>query len=91
MGQVLVEREERGSLVISQRTANRRSAWASLNTKSMKILRVVGFAMLIISLKFLVPRVFSGLENTLVMFFDAIQRILTLTGKYPLTAGFIPQ
>ncbi|NQV88282.1 MAG: hypothetical protein HQ402_01855 [Parcubacteria group bacterium] len=57
----------------------------------MKILRVVGFAMLIISLKFLVPRVFSGLENTLVMFFDAIQRILTLTGKYPLTAGFIPQ
>jgi hypothetical protein len=42
----------------------------------MKILRVVGLGMLIITLKFLVPRMFAGFESTLLVFFDALQSIL---------------
>jgi hypothetical protein len=42
----------------------------------MKILRVVGLGMLIIMLQFLVPRIFAGIEQTLVMFFSTLQMAL---------------
>lgn len=44
----------------------------------MKILRAVGLAIAIISLQFLVPRLFAGFENTLMMFFSAMQTMLGL-------------
>jgi len=42
----------------------------------MKILRVVGLGLAIIMLKFLVPRIFSGFEGTLLSLFDSLQAIL---------------
>jgi hypothetical protein len=56
----------------------------------MKILRVLGFGLLIIMLKFLVPEIFSGLQNTLLVFFDTIQTVLG-SARSSMTAGFIPQ
>jgi hypothetical protein len=50
----------------------------------MKILRVVGLGLAIIMLKFLVPRVFAGIENTLLAFFDSLQAILAMN------RGFLP-
>jgi len=49
---------------------------ASLNFIRMKILRVVGLGILIIMLKFLVPRIFAGFESTLLALFDSMQSIL---------------
>lgn len=43
----------------------------------MKILRVVGFGLAIIMLKFLVPTVFHGIENVLLTFFDTLGAILS--------------
>jgi len=45
----------------------------------MRILRVVGFGLAIVVLRFLLPRVFHGLENTLVSFFDLMQHGLALS------------
>lgn len=45
----------------------------------MKILRVVGLGLLIITLQFLVPRIFTGIENTLLVFFDTLQMALGTT------------
>jgi len=53
----------------------------------MKILRVVGFGLLIVMLKFLVPTVFAGLESTLLVFFETIRTILA-SSKGSMTAGF---
>lgn len=47
--------------------------------------------MLIITLKFLVPRIFTGLESTLLVFFETVQNILASGSKYQNTAGFFPQ
>ena len=54
----------------------------------MKILRVMGLVLLIITLKFLVPKIFMGLENTLLVFFETIQTILA-HGKSSMTAGLV--
>ena len=56
----------------------------------MKILNVLGLALLIVTLKFLTPKIFSGFENTLLVFFDTAQGILN-GSKYPFTAGFVPK
>jgi hypothetical protein len=56
---------------------------------TMGILKALGFALLIITLKFLVPKIFTGLENTLLAFFDVLQTIFA-TSKSSMTAGFIP-
>ena len=42
----------------------------------MKILRVLGLGLLIITLKFLVPEIFSGFQNMLLTFFRTIQTVL---------------
>ncbi len=55
----------------------------------MKILNILGLGLLIVMLKFLVPKMFSGFENTLLVFFETAQGILS-GAKNPLTAGFIP-
>lgn len=47
----------------------------------MRILRVVGLGLALVTLRFLLPRVFHGLENTLVVFFETIQSGLALSGK----------
>lgn len=57
----------------------------------MKILSVFGWGLLIIILKFLVPKLFTGLENTLLVFFETVQNVLATGSKYPNTAGFFPQ
>jgi hypothetical protein len=56
----------------------------------MKILRVVGLGLAIIMLKFLVPRVFAGIENTLLVFFDALQGIVSHANRGFLPASVIP-
>jgi hypothetical protein len=58
-------------------------------TKGMKILRVIGFGLLIITIKFLTPKIFSGIENTLLVFFDSMQTVLEKTSATQ-TAGFFP-
>jgi len=42
----------------------------------MKIMRVIGLGLTIIMLKFLIPQIFAGLENTLLAFFDSMQAVL---------------
>ncbi len=42
----------------------------------MKILRAIGLGLTIIMLKFLIPQVFAGFENTLLVFFDVLQSVL---------------
>lgn len=56
----------------------------------MKIMRVLGLALFIITLKFLVPEIYSGIKNTLLVFFDTAQSLLA-GAKYPFTAGFVPK
>jgi len=53
----------------------------------MKILRVVGFGLSIVMLKFLVPSVFAGLENTLLVFLETIRTVLA-SSRESMTAGF---
>ena len=48
--------------------------------------KVVGLVMIIVIFKFLLPNVYSGLENTLLVFFDTIQTILAHS-KSSMTAG----
>ncbi len=55
----------------------------------MKIFNVLGLALLIITLKFLTPEIYSGIKGTLLVFFDTAQAILK-GAKYPMTAGFVP-
>jgi hypothetical protein len=43
----------------------------------MKILRVVGLGLAIVMLKFLVPRIFLGIENVLLTFFDTLGSIFS--------------
>lgn len=77
-----------GRLTISQRVVSSpHNTPASLNFTSMKILRVVGFGLAIVMLKFLVPAVFAGLENTLLVFFETVRTILA-GSKSSMTAGF---
>jgi len=45
----------------------------------MKLLRVLGLGLAIVMLKFLAPRIFAGVEATLLAFFDAMQKILALS------------
>lgn len=56
----------------------------------MKILRVAGFGLALIMLKFLLPRVFAGAENTLLSFFDALQSVLDIAGTGVLPASVLP-
>jgi hypothetical protein len=56
----------------------------------MKILTVLGLAFLIITLKFLTPKIYSGFESTLLVFFQTAQGILD-GSKFPMTAGFFPK
>lgn len=55
----------------------------------MKILQVFALGLLIVMLKFLVPEIFSGFQNTLLVFFGTIQSVLA-SGQSAMTAGFIP-
>ena len=55
----------------------------------MKILRVIGLGLAIVMLKFLVPRIFAGLENTLLTFFETLQTILAFRASV-LPAGVVP-
>lgn len=43
----------------------------------MKILGAIGLGLTIIILKFLMPQVFHGIENTLVSFFTLLEGVLT--------------
>lgn len=52
-----------------------------LNIFFMRILRVVGLGLAIVMLRFLLPRVFHGLENTLVAFFDVLKSGLALASQ----------
>jgi hypothetical protein len=53
--------------------------------------KVVGLVMIIVILKFLLPAVFAGAENTLLVFFQTIQTILA-SSKSSMTAGWnLPQ
>jgi hypothetical protein len=45
----------------------------------MKILRVVGLGLAIIMLKFLVPTVFHGIENTFLSFLHTLDTIFSVT------------
>ncbi|OHB01054.1 MAG: hypothetical protein A3E94_02605 [Candidatus Zambryskibacteria bacterium RIFCSPHIGHO2_12_FULL_44_12b] len=57
----------------------------------MRIRSVVGLGLAIIMAKFLVPRIFSGFENTLVLFFDLAQTILTRGNNSATSIGsFLP-
>jgi hypothetical protein len=47
----------------------------------MKILRAVGLGITIIMLQFLVPRIFSGFENTLLAFFSTLQASLGMAQR----------
>ena len=40
-------------------------------------------------LQFLIPEIFSGFENTLLVFFETIQTVLA-SSQSAMTAGFIP-
>ena len=76
-------------MAISRRVAfSRRNTKASLKTKIMKILRVLGFGFLIVMLKFLIPEIFMGLQNTLLVFFSTIQAVL-VTARSNMTAGLV--
>ena len=44
---------------------------------NMGIFKVLGLGLAIIMLRFLVPEIFHALENTLLMFFDTLQLVLT--------------
>ncbi len=55
----------------------------------MSIFKVFSLGLLIVMLQFLVPEIFSGLQNTLLVFFSTIQGILTLS-QSSMTAGFLP-
>ena len=57
----------------------------------MKILGAIGLGLAIIILRFLVPEIFSVLEQTFLQFFHILQTMLSL-GEHSLTAGvFLPQ
>lgn len=55
----------------------------------MKIFSVFGLGLLIITLQFLVPEIFSGFQNTLLVFFETVSGILKLS-QSSMTAGFLP-
>lgn len=55
----------------------------------MKIFKVFSLGLLIVMLQFLVPEIFSGFENTLLVFFETIQSVLA-SSQSAMTAGFIP-
>lgn len=48
----------------------------------MKILRAVGLGLAIIVLKFLAPPVYSGLEETILAFLEALQEILAMDNRF---------
>lgn len=79
-----------GLALLEPSTRLSRVASPSLTQTGMKILRVVGWAMAIITLKFLIPRVFDGFENTLVLFFDTIQSVLKGDGSGMLALPVAP-
>ena len=50
----------------------------------------MGLGLAIIMLQFLVPRVFTGAENTLLAFFESLQSILSMSGEGMLPASVLP-
>lgn len=55
----------------------------------MKVFRALGLIILIVALKFLMPGVISGFEETLVVFFDTLQSVAE--AGHGLSAGaFVP-
>ncbi len=87
---------ERGSLILTKHCLSRPQTKASLQNEGMKIFRALGLAIGIITLKLLIPQVFSGLEHTLITFFDTTSTVLSV-GKdgivhgLPAGVGFFPQ
>ena len=55
----------------------------------MKIFRVLGLALAIIMLRFLVPNIFRALEHTLLVFFDTLDLVLTRAQAGPNEASLI--
>lgn len=55
----------------------------------MKILRVVGFGLAIVMLKFLVPRIFLGFESTVIAFLKALENAVSLNQE-SLPASVVP-
>lgn len=55
----------------------------------MKILQVVAFGLAIIMLKFLVPKIFSGMESVLLALFDTMEDLLRMD-RGSFKAGFLP-
>ncbi|MDD4803611.1 MAG: hypothetical protein PHN69_00330 [Candidatus Pacebacteria bacterium] len=45
----------------------------------MKIFRVVGFGLAIIIIRYLMPDLFHAIENTLLVFFDTLQSVLSVS------------
>ena len=57
----------------------------------MKIFGAIGLGLTIIILKIMVPDIFLALKNTLLMFFNILQGVLTI-GQHAMQAGvFVPQ
>lgn len=57
----------------------------------MEILRAIGFALALIIIRFLMPEVFQALEKTLLLFFDVLQKSLSI-GSSSMSAGvLLPQ
>ena len=55
----------------------------------MKIFRVLGLALAIIMIRFLVPEIFHALENTLLVFLDTVQTVFVKAETGPNTASLI--
>jgi hypothetical protein len=55
---------------------------------NMKIFNVLGFGLMIVILKFLVPDLFAGLSNTLLAFFSSVTTILSAVNTHSMTAGY---
>jgi hypothetical protein len=54
----------------------------------MKILQALGWGLFILMLQFLVPKIFSGLQDTLLAFFNALQSALAV-GNSSMKAGVL--
>lgn len=55
----------------------------------MSLFKVFSLGLLIVMLQFLIPEIFSGFQNTLLVFFSTIQTALA-SSQSAMTAGFIP-
>ena len=87
----MVASKERGSRQLASTVPVVAGTNSNSQNNRMKIMNVLGLGLLIVMLKFLVPKIFSGFENTLLVFFDTAQHLLGSGSTYPFTAGYLPK